>query len=270
MPEGIWLNSFQTSGTIWRKIRRPLKLSSETVHVVRLRLNLPGEVWAPLTRFLTDEERERADRFRFDSSKQQFIACRATLRRLLGSFCQMTPNAVPIVTGNHGKPRLASTSFESNLPQIEFNVSHSGSFGLIALTMNSCVGVDIEEWDSRVQMLQLAERFFSTEETAELKRLAPDQQMAGFYRCWTCKEAYIKAKGRGLSLSLSSFWVEVDPNCPASLLHVDDQPDEVANWTTNSLEVGERYSAAVMVARPQCRVECWDWVEEPPSTNKLN
>jgi 4'-phosphopantetheinyl transferase len=251
----------QTSGTAWRTIRQPLELSSDVVHVVRLQLDLPPERWIPLNECLTADEQARAARFRFDSSRQQFVACRATLRRLLSPLCQMSPDSVPLHCGNHGKPELSLTSLNANVPRIEFNVSHSGRLGLIALTIGSSVGIDVEEWDSKVQILKLAERFFSPEEAAELNRLTPEKQPAGFYRGWTCKEAYIKAKGSGLSLSLSSFRVEIDPDRPASLCHVDDQPNECANWSTQSLDVGENYAAAVMVAQPKCRIECWDWRE---------
>jgi 4'-phosphopantetheinyl transferase len=252
----------KTTSPAWPALPQLLILSPNVVHVVRLNLDIPSERWIPLNAYLTDDERGRAARFRVDGPRQQFVICRATLRRLLSQHCNVSPHAVPLQCGNHGKPEIAFAAFGSNVPRIEFNVSHSGSLGLIAVTVGSSVGVDVEEFDTRVQTLKLAERYFSPEEAATLIKLVPEKQLTGFYRGWTCKEAYIKAKGSGLSLSLSSFSVEIDPDQPASLCHVDDQPDEPAHWTTRSLDVGENYAAAVMVARPNCRIECWNWLED--------
>ena len=251
-----------TAGTTWRGSQQPLALSPGVVHVIRLNLDLPLERWMLLTELLTDDEKARAARYRVDGPRQQFVICRATLRRLLSRHCDVAPQAVPLQCGNHGKPEIANTVSGSMNPRIEFNVSHSGRWGLVALTLDAPVGIDVEECDSAVQTLKLAERFFSPEEAAALIGLPLEKQLAGFYRGWTCKEAYIKARGSGLSLSLSSFRVEIDPDQPATLNHVDDQPDEAARWTTRSLDVGEDYAAAVMVARPDCRFECWDWIEE--------
>ena len=242
-------------------LSQPLDLSSKTVHVICLKLDLPRERWVPLTRFLTADERTRADRFRVDEPRRQFTICRATLRRLLSPLCHVPPPEVPLICGNHGKPELARPQTDSSSPRIEFNVSHSGELGLIALTTAAAVGIDIEEFKSKIEIHKLAERFFSPQEAAALARLPPEKQMAGFYRGWTCKEAYIKTKGQGLSLSLSSFCVELDPDLPATLCHVDDQPDEPAQWTTQSLDVGDNYAAAVMVARPNCEIASWTWPE---------
>jgi 4'-phosphopantetheinyl transferase len=252
-----------THGETWAAIPLPLELSTDLVHVVRFPLDLPVEQWTSLNKFLTDDERDRAARFRVNSPRQQFVICRATLRRLLSSLCGIEPKQIPLICENHGKPRVTNATLGRSGPEIEFNVSHSGHFGLIALTLESPVGIDVEEHNSDVQMLKVAERFFAPEETAALHKLSPEKQLAGFYRGWTCKEAYIKAKGAGLSLSLCSFCVEIDPDCPASLLRINDQPHEPAKWTTQSLEIGQNYAAAVMVARPNCQIECWNWHESP-------
>lgn len=236
-----------------------LELSPNVVDVVRVRLDLPTEEWTRLTELLTDDERSRAMRFRFDEPRCQFITCRAALRRLLSGCCGLAPTAVPLQYGSHGKPCLAFEGMGSSVPQIEFSVSHSGDFGLIALTIGVPVGIDIEEINPRVETLRLAERFFARAETRELCDLPTDDQTAGFYRGWTCKEAYIKATGRGLSMPLDSFAVTIDPRKPASLRWVDQQPEEPSTWTVRSLDIAPNYAAAVMVAQSECRIRCWDW-----------
>ena len=253
----------------WQPIRVPLEVTSDIVHVVRVRLDIEKEQWSPLTDLLDDDERARAARFRFDEPRRQFIICRSTLRQLLGSMCGLAPQSVSFQYGRRGKPELALQVFNKSLPQIEFNVSHSGNVGLVALSVGVPIGIDVEEFDPAVKFLELAERFFAPLEATELKRLKPAMQLDGFYRCWTCKEAYIKAKGDGLSHSLSSFRVVIDPDQPASLCHIDGQPDEPTNWTTVSLKVSDNHAAAVMVRRPDCRIALWDWPVAPTKHSTL-
>ena len=224
-----------------------------------MKLDLAHEQWSPLIELLSDEERARAARFRFDDPRRQFVICRAALRQILGMIYAVAPQALSFQYGSRGKPELLFRALKSSVPQIEFNVSHSGTIGLIAISVGVPIGVDVEEYDPAIKFLQLAERFFAPLEATELNGLPPEKQLDGFYRCWTCKEAYIKAKGDGLSLSLSSFCAAIDPDQPASLRHVDGQPDEPTQWTTESLAVGENHAAAVMVHRPDCRIALWDW-----------
>ena len=253
------MDEFWNGDGNWPGIRLPLELSPQVVHVIRIRLDLPLEEWGKLTVLLTDEEHERANRFRFEKPRRCFVTCRATLRRLLGHACGVAPKEVPLQYGVHGKPGLAFADLDANTPKIEFSVSHSGNLGLIAMTLGSQVGVDVEEFDPKVKILKLAERFFSPSEAEELRCLAVEKQLPGFYRGWTCKEAYIKATGRGLSLPLNHFCVTIDPDQPALLRHVDGQPDAPLQWTARSLEVAPDFAAAVMVAQPNCQIQLWDW-----------
>lgn len=249
----------------WPTIRLPLELSRNVVHVVRVRLDLPFEEWTRLADLLTDDERIRADRFRFEAPRRSFITCRAILRMLLGGCYAVSPTVIPLQYGLHGKPGLAFEDLNSTFPHIEFSVSHSGSFGLIAIAVGVEVGVDIEEFNPGVKALSLAERFFAPAETQDLRNLAREDQLAGFYRGWTCKEAYIKATGRGLSLPLDSFAVAIDPRTTAELRWIDQKPDEPSLWTTESLEVAPNYAAAIMAAQSNCQIRCWDW---PPASRE--
>jgi 4'-phosphopantetheinyl transferase len=245
--------------TQWSAIRLPLELSPEIVHVIRLRLDLDPVCWNEMRQYLTDDELARADRFRFDGPRRQFIVCRATLRQLLGSCCGVAPGEVPLKYSNRGKPYLSFDGLNAQTPHIEFSVSHSGDLGLIAITLEVIVGIDVEECNPKVKTEGLAKRYFAPAEVEELSTLAETEQLAGFYRGWTCKEAYIKATGRGLSMPLDSFAVSIDPKKPASLLHVDDMPDEPNRWSIQALDVAEHYAGAVMVARPDCQFEYWNW-----------
>ena len=140
---------------------------------------------------------------------------------------------------------FSSTDFDE--ASLDFSVSHSADLALIAIAVGRRVGVDVERHDAKVRILKLATRFFSPREAAELASLPECDQLAGFYRGWTCKEAYLKATGFGLSFPLSKFTVALNPREPVSLLEVADQPDEAARWRMHSLDVATDFSAALLV-----------------------
>ena len=146
---------------------------------------------------------------------------------------------------------------------LEFSVSHSADLALIAITVGRRVGVDIERRDAKVRIHKLATRFFSPQEAAELASLPDSDQLAGFYRGWTCKEAYLKATGLGLSFPLSKFTVALNPHSSASLLEVADLPDEAARWQMHSLNVADDFSAALLseaTSRELVSVRQWSFV----------
>ena len=128
----------------WRQFQWPLELSPEIVHIVRVRLDLPQDQILELMHGLSEEERFRAERFRFDEPRSRFVACRATLRQILGHCYGLTPSAIVFGYGPHGKPEIVANT-ESSRPDVQFNISHSGAWGLIAVTIGAVVGVDIEE-----------------------------------------------------------------------------------------------------------------------------
>jgi 4'-phosphopantetheinyl transferase len=169
------------------------------------------------------------------------------------------PEAIKFRYGEHGKPELVSTVARLPDSQVQFNVSHSRNLALIAVTSGVPLGIDIEECNEKIKILKLAERFFAPAEADVLKNLPVEKQLAGFFRGWTCKEAFIKATGKGLSQSLASFCVAIDPDEPAALRSVENQPDEPAMWTIAAIDVQPGYAAAVMARRPGCRIKCWNW-----------
>jgi 4'-phosphopantetheinyl transferase len=123
---------------------------------------------------------------------------------------------------------------------VRFNVSHSGGWALLAVTRGSEVGIDIERVDSRFAADQIPERFFSPGEVARLRGLPADQQTAAFFRCWTRKEAYIKARGLGLALPLDSFDVSLGPDDPPELLRGAD------GWCVQDFDAPPGFAAAVV------------------------
>jgi 4'-phosphopantetheinyl transferase len=181
-----------------------------------------------LNGFLSWEERERATRFRFDRDRNRFVTCRGILRELLGVKAREN-----FVYGAYGKPRLADS-------EIRFNVSHSHDVAMIAIARGREVGCDIERIDASFADDKIAERFFSPYEVAALRALPKEDQCAAFFRCWTRKEAYIKACGMGMSLALDSFDVTLGER-PALLRGAE-------GWSLGDVEAPEGYAAAVVLA----------------------
>src|SRR5262249_12645966 len=151
-------------------------------------------------------EEQRMRRFRFDEDRRRYLLGRGLLRLLLGHYLELTPDLLRFDYTPFGRPHLAA----GLAPQLlEFNVSHSGELILIAVAAGRSLGIDVEQIRADVEVKAIAARFFSPSEQEALGRLAEGQQVEAFFDCWTRKEAYIKAKGDGLSLPLDQFDVSL-------------------------------------------------------------
>jgi 4'-phosphopantetheinyl transferase len=142
---------------------------------------------------LSTNEREHAGRFHFEADRVRSIVARGGIRRILSSYCGVSPHTIEFHIGSHGKPALLNPS-----AALEFNVSHSGDCVLIAVTSGVSCGVDIEHNRSITEEREVTERFFCPRELKWLSRAEN-----GFYRLWVMKEAIIKAIGLGVSIPLS-------------------------------------------------------------------
>ena len=192
-----------------------------------------------LEQLLSADEFERANRFRFKHLRDSFVAARTGLRRILSTYTTQTPAAIRFELGIRSKPRLFPHT------GLEFNLSHSGHLALLAVTVDTEIGVDIEAHRPMPDLFDIAQRFFCPEECADLEAVMPDRRMEAFFRCWTRKEAYIKAIGEGLHAPLDQFRVNLAPNIEARFVHIDHSDAEAAQWSLHSLSVPKGYSAAV-------------------------
>jgi 4'-phosphopantetheinyl transferase len=184
-----------------------------------------------------------ADRFVFAEDTARFTTSRAFLRLILAGYLQVDPGDISLGKGDHGKPRLEAGPGRAPW---QFNVSHSGSYGLVAVALGREVGVDIE-WTGRgTEYLDLARRVCTPGEIRQLERLPAAGLAQAFFACWTRKEAVVKAVGSGFSCPLKSFEVSLLPGQPAALvrgenlrwadggnladltlMHIDPSPDYV-------------------------------------------
>jgi 4'-phosphopantetheinyl transferase len=185
-------------------------------------------------KILNVKEQARADRFVVETARTQFAFARAFLRTALGHALNIPAEDVTFGTGPHGKPFLAGQPSQSGL---QFNLSHCSGLTLFAATLDSSVGVDVEQPDRSIDRHRFAQRFFHRLELERLSGLSPKEHRDVFFRIWTQKEAWLKALGVGLDLPLSSFAVTGEQGEAAALTCWDSDASAAEKWRLHSLEL---------------------------------
>lgn len=232
-------------------------LDEGEVHVWLASLEQEPRVARALHGALSQEERQRADRFHFAKDREHFVVARGVLRDILSRYLGATPARVAFTYSQYGKPSLEEGSGGGG--RLRFNVSHSHGLAVYAVARGCEIGLDIEYLRDDLAGLEIAERFFSPTEVAALRALPSELRTAAFFNCWTRKEAYIKALGEGLSHPLHRFSVSLIPGEPASLLHAEDDPSAPSRWRIIVPPVGDGYAAAVVVEGGVERLRYWRW-----------
>lgn len=193
---------------------------------------------------LSDEERRRVSRYRRVEDRRRSIVARSTLRLLLGQYLNLPAQEVDLAQRPGGKPCLAAGL---STTQLEFNISDAHDLVALAFTIGSPVGVDVEHVERRVDSEAVAARFFAPGEVAALRRLQGEQRRLAFFRCWTRKEAFLKATGEGLRGGLESFEVQVGPRPTTGVLACDSSAHRDGSWSMRDIEVPPGYVGTVVV-----------------------
>jgi len=217
-------------------------LPADEVHVYVTNLDELSAESTGLAALLSQEERVRAARFHFTQHRERFIARRAVLRWLLGSYLGSVPREVHLVSGRHGKPALATST---SGPRLGFNLSHSDEIAMHAFAWNRQVGVDVERVREDLDHRDLAASFFSTGEQEALSHISKGDLPKCFFACWTRKEAVVKACGAGLSMSLRTFDVSVLPDAEPCLAWATS--DLTGNWGLMSMTPRPGFIGALAV-----------------------
>jgi 4'-phosphopantetheinyl transferase len=242
----------------WHTPSTPPLLAVNEVHVWRARLFIPHDEgqsqYAAFMNLLSDEEKNRAQQFRFEKHRQPWIIAHAYLRILLSIYLHISSTHIALQQNEYGKPSLSSPAQSS----LHFNLSHSNELALYAFTLEREVGVDVEYMRQNISHEEVARHSFSPYEQQVLLALPPEERFSAFYRCWTRKEAYIKARGMGLSLPLHLFDVSLEQETSTALLASREDPREVGRWSMRNLQPGVEYAGALMAEGNDWQIRCWE------------
>lgn len=148
---------------------------------------------------LSEDERTRASRLIPGVYGERFVTARGCLRTILGLYLDIPPGEVRFEYLRHGKPALHA---EANPMNISFNLSHSRSLALCAVSVKREIGIDVEYPRPVARAEKILERFFSEGEREYYRSQPETLKERSFMNLWTMKEAYSKALGRGLSSEL--------------------------------------------------------------------
>ncbi len=213
-------------------------LQTNQVHVWRASLKQNVKELAELLNLLDIQEKNRAAKFISEKAKNNFIAARGILRSLLAKYLHVKPQDLVFKQGQYGKLYLDSSI-------LQFNISHSNDLALFIFALHQPVGIDVEFIRNDFDFVPIAQRFFSKKETADLLTLPPNQQLHAFFNCWSRKEAFIKAIGKGIFFALDEFSAEVSNKQEGRLqLQITDPEFNAKDWSLEALNPADSYVGA--------------------------
>ncbi len=245
----------RSTGETWVTTPQPPSLDCSTVHVWRVGLD-PGEATLKsVSSVLSAEEDVRAARFRFERHRRRFIVGRAVLRAIMGCYLDLPSKMVEFTYGPRGKPSVRQPGRKA----ICFNVSHSADLMVLAAGVDRDIGIDIEFVREMSDMDQVAENCFSETELTTYRALHEEERRQAFFRCWTRKEAYVKALGDGLSAPLDSFDVSLAPGQIPQFVNVRHDPAESSRWKMISFDPGPGAKGAMICLGSDWHPRFLDW-----------
>lgn len=237
----------------WIKPPETLTLEANQVDIWRLSLELvPDSVKSDLSS-LSAEEAEKADSFKFDKDKHRYIVSHTFVRNVLSRYLNVDPVTIEFDVNEYGKPSIKDGG-------VEFNMSHSVDYVLMAVTNAGRIGIDIEQIRMGIASHVIVRQYFSPAEVEELQSLPNEEdRVNAFFVGWSRKEAYIKAHGLGLALPLESFDVSFTEKQPF-LRATRPDAEEAKKWTLRTIEIDSAYKAAMCVENTnELTYRFWAW-----------
>ena len=235
----------------WANATQKSFILNNTIHIWKINYSDFDNEESALLNNLSKQETNRANKFYFSIDKKRYLLTRALLKNILSRITDTPARQLHFKFNEHGKPYLES------FKHIYFNISHSGDIGLLAVTDCAAIGIDVEQYRKRLQLREIAERFFSKYETDILLNLPDNQKISAFFSCWTRKEAFIKALGLGLTLPLKNFDVTLQPAEKAKLVEIRHKNEKAADWTLKDIPLENDYAAAYAVKFKDFKENYW-------------
>lgn len=203
-----------------------------------------AELLARYRSWLAPHERDRLARFRFEKHRHEYLVTRALVRSTLSRYAPVPPAEWTFGANAYGCPHVATPPA---LPRLRFNLSNTLGLVACAVALDVELGVDVEDTERAGETVQIADRFFSPTEVAELRALPPERQRSRFFDYWTLKESYIKAKGKGLAIPLEQFSFHLAEGQPVRISFDPRLKDDPAAWqfVQNTPLPGQRLALAI-------------------------
>jgi 4'-phosphopantetheinyl transferase len=234
----------------------PYVLPADELHIWQSRIDWSPACIGELAHLLSPEERRRVERFQHDADRRRLVVGRGLLRLILAHLLRTRPDVIEFAHNEYHKPSLA---IEPHTSGLQFNVSHSADLVLLAFATGRAVGVDVEKLRTGSAIDGIAASHFSLREREDLATVSSDLKLEAFFACWTRKEAFIKARGLGLSMPLDQFDVSLLPGQPAELRATRPDPAERTRWAVTDLEIEPGYKAAVAIEGSGRPIKRWLW-----------
>lgn len=228
----------------WTAAPHPPPLIGSDIHIWRAVLTGSPNELSHYSSILSPAEIARAERFYFERDRDRYIFGRGILRTLLGNYLGMNAAEIDIIYGEQGKPAVESRVENKSL---EFNLSHSNEYAVYVFGWNHALGIDIEHIRPFSDVDDFAERFFSQSEKELIKSLADEKKWAAFFKLWTCKEALLKATGKGLTVPLNEAEISLGVNSSAQLASMSGNAEDAKRWRLEIFKPFANYQSAVIV-----------------------
>jgi 4'-phosphopantetheinyl transferase len=196
------------------------------------------------------DERERAERFKFERDRRRYLIAHAALHGILHRYLPISSEPLSFDYGSNGKPKLSPALSPAG---VQFNLSHSNELALLAVTRRGEVGVDIEYVKENFEFQDIAEKFFTAKEVAAMRSLPAHLQRQAFFKCWTSKEAFLKAKGTGLSGKLDEVEITLTVSQQVQI------SASVSGWSLAELDPIDGYEAALVVEGEPLPIKHYLW-----------
>lgn len=245
-----WYKKYQIMNITWKYPPKNLKINATEIHIWKTHLEQSAIDFKESFDILNEEEKIKAQRFRFEKHQQRFTIARSSLRRILSLYLWISHQKIDFQYNAYGKPQLLDNINKINL---QFNVSHSENIAIYGITCHNLIGVDIEYMRPMAEAENLAKRFFSQKEFEQISKLPSAEQDREFFQLWTGKEAYLKAIGKGISGGLEK--VEISPHEPRKFIRLPESNPN--NYNLVYLTPENNYLAAIAVENKQQNYQYW-------------
>lgn len=224
-----------------------VKLPRDEAHVWYVRSSevTDPELLARYMALLTPDEEARRARYMFERNRHEYLVTRALCRGVLSRYLGEAPESFRFTQNAYGRPELGAPAGHP----IRFNLTNTEGLIAVIVALDREVGVDVEDTERRGETVTIADRFFSPSEVAALARVPEARQRARFFDYWTLKEAYIKARGMGLSIPLDQFSFVLTRGAPIGIRFAPELPDDPATWQFAQFRPTARHLVSAAVRR---------------------